>query len=55
MSGITRQSTKLGAKCLFDLIIFSIFSSEISLHFQVSIGLVLLKYLMYFWAGINTS
>ena len=43
-------STKVGAKLLSDFIMFSIFSSEIPLDFQVSIRVVPLKYLMYFFS-----
>ena len=52
MSGNTWWSTKVGAKLVSDLDIFSIFSSEIPLDFHESIG-VLLKYLMHVLAGIN--
>ena len=54
MSDNTWISTKVGAKLLSDLVIFSIFSSEIPLDFHESIGVVLLKYLIYFLDGINT-
>ena len=46
-------STKVGAKLLSDLVIFSTFSSDISLDFQESVRVVPLKYLMYFLVGIN--
>ena len=46
-------STKVGAKLLSDLVIFSILSSEILLNFQDSIRQMPPKYLMYFLAGIN--
>ena len=48
-------STKVGAKLLSYLVIFSIFSSDIPLDFHELIRVVLLKYLMYFLAGINTK
>ena len=54
MSGNTWWSVEVGAKRLPDLVIFSIFSSEIPLDFEELIRLVL-KYLMYFLAGINTK
>ena len=38
-----------------DLVIFSIFSSDIPLDFHESVRLVPLKYLMYFLAGINAK
>ena len=41
-------------KLLFDIVIFSISSSEISLDFNKSIRVVPLKYLMYYLTGINT-
>ena len=47
-------STKVGAKLLSDLVIFSIFSFGISLDFHKSTRVVPLKHLMYFLAGINT-
>ena len=47
-------STKVGAKLLSDLVIFSIFSFDISLYFHKSTRVVPLKHLMYFLAGINT-
>ena len=43
-------STKVGAKLMFDLVIFlisSISSSDIPLNFRESIQVVQLKYLMY--------
>ena len=40
--------TKVGAKLLSDLIIFSIFPSDIPLDFRKLIQVVPLKYLMYF-------
>ena len=48
-------STKVGAKMLSDLVIFSIFCSEIPLGFYDLIWVVPLKYLMYVLAGINTE
>ena len=48
-------STKVGAKLLFDLDIFWILSSDIPLDFHDSIGVVPVKYLIYFLAGINTK
>ena len=41
-------------KLLFDIVIFSIFSSEISSDFNKSIRVVPLKYLMYYLTGTNT-
>ena len=55
MSGNTWWSTKVGAKLLPILVIFSIFSSEIPLDFHESMWLEPLKYLMYFLAGININ
>ena len=55
MSGNTWWSTKVGVKLLPDLVLFSIFSSDIPLDFRESIVVVLLKFLMYFLAGINTN
>ena len=46
---------KSWCKLLFDLVIFSIFSSDIPLDFHDSIRVVPLKYLMYFLAGINNK
>ena len=43
---------KVGAKRLPDLVLCSIFFSEIPLDFQ---ELIPLKYFMYFLAGINTK
>ena len=45
----------VGAKLLSDLVIFSIFSSDIPLDFDESIQVMPLKYLMYFLAGLNTK
>ena len=55
MSGKKQWSTKVGAKLLSDLVIFSIYSSEIPLDFYKAIRVVPSKYLMYFLAGINTK
>ena len=55
MSANIWWSTKVGAKLQPDLFIFSIYSAEIPLYFHESIWSVLLKYLMYFLAGINTK
>ena len=55
MSGHKWWSTKVGAKFLFDLVIFSILSSYIPLDFHDSIWEVPLKYWMYFLVGINTK
>ena len=55
MSGSTWWSIKFGAKLLSDLVIFSIFSLDISLDFQELIQVVPLKYLMYFLSGINAK
>ena len=51
----TLWSTKVGAKLLSDLVIFSIFSSGIPLDYHKSIRVVPLKYLMYFLADVNTK
>ena len=48
-------SKRVGAKLLFGLVVFSIFSSDIPLDFHNSFQVVPLKYLMYFSAGINTK
>ena len=55
MFGNTWWSTKVGAKLLSDLVIFSIFSSDIPLDFHELIWVVQLKHLMYFLTGINTN
>ena len=55
MSGNEWWSTKVVAKLLSDLVIFSIISSDIPLAFYDSTQLVPLKCLMYFIAGINTK
>ena len=46
MSCNTWWLTKVGAKLLSDLVVFSIFSSDISLESQQSIWVVSLKYVM---------
>ena len=55
MSGNKLWSAKIGAKLLSDLVIFSILSFEMPLDFHESMWVLLLKYLMYFSAGINTE
>ena len=55
MSGNKWWSTKVGAKFPSDLVIFSIFSSEILLHVPQPTRVVPLTYSMYFLAGINTK
>ena len=45
--------TKVVGKLLYNLVIFSIFSSEILLDSHELIRVMSLKYLMYFLAGIN--
>ena len=55
MSGNKWWSTKVGAKLLSDLVIFSIYPYGILLDFHKSIWVVPLKYLMYFLAGVNTK
>ena len=47
--------TKVGAKLLYYLVKFLIFTSEIPLDFHHSIRVVSLKYLMHFLASINTK
>ena len=47
--------TKVGTKFLSDLVIFSIFSFDIPLHFHELIWVVPRKCLMYFSAGMNTK
>ena len=47
--------TKVGAKLLFHLVIFSIFSSVIALDFHEVIRVVPLKYLIHFLADIDTK
>ena len=55
MPGNKQRSTKVGAKLLSHLVTFSINSSDIPLNCHDSIGLVPLKWLMYFLARINTK
>ena len=55
MSGNEWWSSKVGAKLIPDLVIFSMFSSDIPLDFCKSIRVVPLKYLMRFLDGINTK
>ena len=55
MSGKTWWSTRVGAKLLFDLVVFPIFSRDNPLDFHDLISVVSLKFLMYFLAGINTK
>ena len=55
MSGNKWLSTKVEEKLLSDVVIFSIFSSEIRLDFYQSISVVPLKYLRNFLAGTNTN
>ena len=55
MSGNEWWSAKVGGKLLSDLVVFSIFSSDIQLDFHDSIRVVPVKYLMYLSASINTK
>ena len=55
MSVNTWWSAKAGAKLLSDLVMFSVFTSDIPLDFYESIWIVLLKNLVYFLAGRNTK
>ena len=55
MSGNKWWPIKVGAKLLSDLVIFSLFSSDIPWDFHDSVGVVPLKYLMFFLVGINTK
>ena len=55
LSGNKWWSTKVGEKLLPDLVVFSIFSPDIPLDFHESIWVALLKYLMYFSAGISAK
>ena len=55
MPGNKQWSTKVGTKLLSDLVIFSIYSSDIPLNCHDSIGVAPLKYLIYFLARINTE
>ena len=54
MSNNTWLSINVGTKLLPDLVMFLRFVSDILLDFYESIGVVL-KYLIYFLAGINTK
>ena len=49
------QSRNVGVKLLSDLVIFSIFFSDIPSDLHESIRVVPLKYLMCFSTGINTK
>ena len=55
MTGNKSWSTKVGAKLLSDLVIFSILFSDVPLDFHDSIQVVPIKNLLYFVAGINTK
>ena len=55
MSGNKWWSGKVGAKLLSALVIFSAHSSEIPLTFHDSVQVMLVKYFMYFLAGITTE
>ena len=55
MSGNKSWSSKIDAKLLSDLVIFSIISSDTQLDFHNSIRVVPVKDLKYFLAGINTK
>ena len=55
MSGNKWWSGKVGAKLLSVLVIFSTHSSEIPLTFHDSVQVMLVKYFMYFLAGITTE
>ena len=55
MSANNGWSTKVGAKFLADLVMYSRLSADIPLDFQDSTWVVLIKYLMYFLACINTK
>ena len=55
MTGNTWWLTKVGAKLLSDLVILSIFSSDIPFDFHKLIQVVPLKYSKYFLSGINTK
>ena len=54
-SGNKWRSTKVGAKLLSDLVMFSIVASDIPFDFYHSTWVVPLKYLMYFLVGVNTK
>ena len=55
ISGNRQTSEELGTKLQSDLVISSIFFSDIPLDIYKSIRVVPLKHLMYFLAGINTK
>ena len=55
MSDNRWRSTKVGAKLMPDLVIFSILSSDIPLDLHETIQVVLLKCLIYFLTAINTK
>ena len=55
MSGNKWGSTKYGAKLLSTIVVFSMFSCQIPLHFHKSIPVVPLKYLMHILTGISTK
>ena len=55
MSGDIWLLTNIGVKRFSDLVIFSVFSSDISIDFHESIQVQPLKFLIYFLAGINTT
>ena len=55
MSVDTWLLTNNGAKRFSDLVIFSVFSSDIPIDFHESIQVQPLKFLSYFLAGINTT
>ena len=55
ISGNKWRSTKVGAKLLSYLVLFSRLSSDISLDFHDSTRVVLVKYLTYFLSGVSTK
>ena len=55
MPNNTWWSAKYGAKLLFVLVTFLIFSLDVPLDFYKSVGVVQLKYITYFLAGIKTK
>ena len=55
MSGNEWWSTKVGAKLLSALVLFSIVSCDIPSDFRDSTRVVLVKFLMYFLVGIRTK
>ena len=55
MSDNTWGSRKVDAKLLSDLVVFSIYSPDISLDFHEIIRVVPRKYLTYFLSGINAK